>query len=147
MELRLNNGVMLPNNSLFNHFNQLWNELERPRTAPQQHATTPATDVVENADGYHFYFEMPGVKADSAELRVEEGRLIVEAERTRPEYPKEASVHVAERTFGKIRRAFKLPEDATSDGITASYKDGVLEVTVLKKPESKPLKIKVNYQN
>jgi len=145
MELRLNNGVMLPNNSLFNHFNQLWNELERPR--PAQHHATPATDVVENADGYHFYFEMPGVKADSAELRVEEGRLIVEAERSRPEYPKDASVHVAERTFGKIRRAFKLPEDATSDGISASYKDGVLEVTVPKKPESKPLKIKVNYQN
>jgi HSP20 family protein len=144
MELRVNNGVMLPHNSLFNHFNELWNQLDRPAA---NRPTAPATDVVENADGYHFYFEMPGVKADSAELRVEDGRLIVEAERTRPEFPKDASIHLAERTYGKLRRAFKLPEDASSDGIGASYKDGVLEVTVPKKPESKPLKIKVNYQN
>lgn len=143
MELRVNNGVLIPHNSLFNHFNALWNEVDRPahRTA------TMATDVVESADGYHFYFEMPGVKADSADLRVEDGSLIVEAERIRPEWPKDASVHYAERSYGKLRRAFKLPEDASSDGISASYKDGVLELMVPKKPESKPLKIKVNYQN
>jgi HSP20 family protein len=144
MELRLNNGVMIPRNSLFNHFNALWNELDRPATT---RTATVATDVIENADGYQFYFEMPGVKADSADLRVEDGHLIVEAERVRPEWPKEASVHLAERSYGKLRRAFKLPEDASSDGISASYKDGVLELTVPKRPESKPLKIKVNYQN
>jgi HSP20 family protein len=143
MELRVMNNGVIPHPSLFNHFNALWNELERPATR----TPSPAADVIEHADGYHFYFEMPGMKPDSVDLRVEEGRLIVEAERVRPEWPKDASVHVAERAYGKARRAFKLPEDASNTEIKASYKDGVLEVTVAKKPESKPVKIKVNFEN
>jgi HSP20 family protein len=140
MEVRMMTNGVTPHNSLFNHFNALWNELERPT----ERTTQPRADIVENADGYHFYFEMPGLKADSADVRVEDSRLIVRAERKRPEWAKDASIHLAERTYGQFKRAFKLPEDASSDGIGAAYKDGVLEVTVPKKPESKPVKIKVN---
>jgi HSP20 family protein len=104
----------------------------------------PAVDVIEDKDAYHFYFEMPGLKNESIDARVEDGQLIVEAERTRPEWPRETRVHVAERGYGKIHRAFELPNDASRDRIDASYKDGVLEVTVEKKPESKSAKILIN---
>ena len=67
---------------------------------------------------------MPGLKKDSVDVRVEDGHLIVEAERVRPELPKEAQVHLSERTYGPIRRTFKMPEDALTDGISASYRDG-----------------------
>jgi HSP20 family protein len=78
------------------------------------------------------------------DARVEDGQLMVAAERTRPEWPQETRVRVAERGYGKIHRAFELPNDARHDGIEANYKDGVLEVTVEKKPESKSAKIVVN---
>jgi HSP20 family protein len=104
----------------------------------------PAVDVIEDKDAYHFYFEMPGLKNESIDARVEDGQLIVEAERTRPEWPRETRVHVAERGYGKIHRAFELPNDASRDRIDASYKDGVLEVTVEKKLESKSAKILIN---
>lgn len=107
----------------------------------------PLTDVVEHGEGYHFYFEMPGINADSVDVRVEDGQLVVEAERKRPEWPKEAEIHVAERAYGKLARAFTLPEDASHDGIKATYRDGVLEVSVAKKPEAKPTRIKVNVEN
>jgi HSP20 family molecular chaperone IbpA len=48
------------------------------------------------------------------------------------------------RGYGTIRRAFQLPNDASHDKIEASYKDGVLEVTVEKKPEAKSAKIQIN---
>ena len=51
-----------------------------------------------------------------------------------------------ERSYGTIRRAFTMPDDASADGIKATYRDGVLEVTVAKKPESKPTRIKVNVE-
>jgi HSP20 family protein len=104
----------------------------------------PPVDVIEDKDAYHFYFEMPGLKNESIEARVEDGQLIVEAERTRPEWPRETRVRVAERGYGKIHRAFALPNDASRDRIEASYKDGVLEVTVEKKPESKSARILIN---
>jgi HSP20 family protein len=104
----------------------------------------PAVDVVEEKDTYHFYFEMPGLKNDAFDIRVENGALIIAAERKRPEWPNDAQVHVSERSYGAIRRAFELPEDASTDKVQASYRDGVLEVTVEKRPEAKPVKIQVN---
>jgi HSP20 family protein len=104
----------------------------------------PPVDVTEDNGAYHFYFEMPGLTSNSINARFEDGQLMVEAERTRPEWPRETRVRVAERAYGKIQRAFELPNDASHDRIAASYKDGVLEVTVEKKPESKSAKILIN---
>ena len=49
----------------------------------------PPVDVIEDKDTYHFYFDMPGLKSDSLDARVEEGRLTIAAERKRPEWPNE----------------------------------------------------------
>jgi HSP20 family protein len=107
----------------------------------------PATDVIEDAEGYRFYFEMPGLTSDSIDVRVEDGSLVVEAERKRPEWPKDAGVHRAERRYGKICRSFRLPEDANAEEVHAAYRDGVLEVNVGKRPEAKPVRVKVAYEN
>jgi HSP20 family protein len=104
----------------------------------------PATDVVEKKDAYHFYLEMPGLKSDAFDVRVENGALIITAERKRPEWADDVQVHVSERNYGTARRAFELPEDASTEKVQASYRDGVLEVTVEKRPEAKPVKIQVN---
>lgn len=141
MEVMLGNGYT--NGWLSDQINRFFNETQ---WAPEANVP-PRADIVEHSDGYHFYFEMPGIKADSADVRVEDGRLVIEAERKRPEWPKEAEVHLAERTYGPMRRVFTMPKDASVEGISATYRDGVLEVTVAKKPEAKPTKIKVNVAN
>lgn len=141
MEVLLGNGFV--NGRFYDRLNRFFNDTAWAPEAQRR----PAADVVEHGDGYHFYFEMPGIKADSVEVRVEDGRLVVEAERKRPEWPKDAEVHLAERSYGKFARAFVLPEDASHDAIKATYRDGVLEVTVAKKPEARPTKIKINVEN
>jgi HSP20 family protein len=104
----------------------------------------PRADVTENSDAYHFYIEMPGLKSDAIEVRVEDGTLMITAERKRAEYPEGTEVHRTERYYGSIRRAFVLPKDASHDQIRASYTDGVLELKVEKRPESRPVKIQIN---
>jgi HSP20 family protein len=104
----------------------------------------PPVDVVEDKDVYHFYFEMPGLNSESVDVRVDNGVLTVSAERKRPDWSKDSEIHLAERGYGLIRRAFELPEDASADKIHASYRDGVLELTIEKRPESKPVKIQIN---
>jgi len=137
MEVRLDNpwGEGL----LFDHASGLFWQFDGAKTDMR-----PAVDVVEDKDAYHFYFEMPGLKNEALEAHVEDGRLMVAAERKRPEWTKETAVHLAERGYGTIRRSFELPNDASHDKIQAGYRDGVLEVTVEKKPESKPAKIQIN---
>ena len=127
-----------------NRLNRLFNETGL--SVPQTHVR-PRADVVEDAEGYHFYFDMPGIKADSVNVQVEDGDLVIETERKRPEWSKDAEIHVSERSYGTMRRAFTMPDDASADGIKATYRDGVLEVTVAKKPEAKPTRIKVNVEN
>ncbi len=142
MELHVGNGWM----GRGWLFDGLEGFLRQGGIAREEH-TVPPTDIVEDREGYHFYFEMPGLKAETLNVRVEEDRLVVEAERKRPQWPKDAQLHKAERAYGTVRRAFRLPEDASHDGITAAYRDGVLEVTVAKRPEAKPIKVQVNVQN
>jgi HSP20 family protein len=147
MEVVLGNGYA--NGWLYdrmNRLNRLFNEAGRAAPESQGHVL-PRTDVIEHSEGYHFYFDMSGIKVDSVNVQVEDGRLMVEAERKQPEWPKDAQVHLSERSYGTIRRTFAMPEDASAEGIKATYRDGVLEVTVAKKPEAKPTKIKVNVEN
>jgi HSP20 family protein len=105
---------------------------------------TPRVDVVEDRDAYHFYVEMPGLKDGSIDAHVEDDRLMVASERKRPEWPQETGVYIAERDYGTIRRTFRLPLKASRDGVRAAYDDGVLELTVEKRLESKPVKVQVN---
>src|SRR6516162_74953 len=140
MEIRYESSF--PNNGwLFDRVNGLLKDFQPQVRRP---GIRPAVDVVEDRDGYHFYFDMPGLKNDSVDLRVEDGTLIVTAERKRPEWPKDTAVHFSERHYGSIRRSFELPKDASHDRIHASYKDGVLEVPVEKRPEARPVKIQIN---
>jgi HSP20 family protein len=138
MEVRYENG-WTGNGWLLDQVNGLMHEMTRtPRRL------TPPADVIEEKDRYHFYFEMPGLKSDAFDVRMEQGALVVTAERKRPEWAEDARIRVAERSYGTLRRVFELPEDASPDAVHAAYKDGVLEITVEKRPDSKPVKIQVN---
>ena len=118
---------------------------EGPSSELKQSA--PPVDVVEDHDGYHFSFELPGLKSDSLEVKVEDEMLVIDAERNQPAWAKDAQVHRAERQYGRIHRHFRLPADVGHDAITAAYKDGVLDVAIAKRPEAKAVKIKVAYSH
>jgi HSP20 family protein len=140
MEIRYESSF--PNNGwLFDRMNGFFKDFHPQE---RQQSARPPVDVVEDQEGYHLYFDMPGLNGDSVDLRVENDILTVSAERKRPEWTKETTVHYSERHFGAIHRTFRLPKNAGSDRIRASYKDGVLEVTVEKRPETKPVKIQIN---
>jgi HSP20 family protein len=131
-----------------NHYAESWllnrvNGFIRQTDGESRHIVPPL-DVTEDKDAYHFYFEMPGLKSESLDARVEDGHLIIAAERKWPEWAQETKVRVAERGHGTFRRTFELPRDASPEKIEAGYKDGVLEVTVEKKPEAKSTKIQIN---
>jgi HSP20 family protein len=142
MEVRFNDGWMnRPNQWLFDRVNEL---MTPQRFAPATSQDTPPVDVIESDEGYHFYFEMPGVKTDSISVKVEDATLTVEAERKRPEFSGKTTAHRSERHYSKFHRAFRLPEQYASQEATATYKDGVLEVKIAKPEQAKPVKIKVN---
>jgi HSP20 family protein len=135
MNLLINEGLV-SGGWLVDRVNGLASESER---------ISPSVDVVEDHDGYRFSVELPGLKSDSLDVKVEDETLVINAERNEPAWAKGTQVHRAERQYGRIHRAFKLPGDVAHNAITAAYKDGVLEVTIAKLPEAKAVKVEVAY--
>ncbi|MCA1004102.1 Hsp20/alpha crystallin family protein [Rhodococcus hoagii] len=77
-------------------------------------------------DKYTLRAELPGLNPEDIEVRVEDGRLTIEAERTEET---SESGH-SEFSYGSFSRTVTLPPGADEDKVDASYSKGILEVTV-----------------
>ncbi len=106
------------------------------------------TDVYEKDGNLVFESELPGVKREDINIKVEEGRLIVTGETRREEKIEEENFFRMGRRYGKFQRAFPLPEEVSDPKrIQAKFQDGILKISVplrqsLKEKE-KPIEIKI----
>jgi len=106
---------------------------------------TPAMDVKERDDAYVIKTEMPGVNKDDVSITLENGVLTITGESKSEKEEKEGErVLRQERRYGKFVRSLRLGTQIDEKGVKASYKDGVLELTLPKAEEVKPKKITVD---
>jgi HSP20 family protein len=104
---------------------------------------TPPVDIFENADAIVLRADLPGVDQEDIELRVEDGTLLVRGRRSLPGDVRPEDMHRAERPRGTFVRSFGLPTNIDQAGIRATQKNGVLEVILPKKQESKAKAIRI----
>lgn len=113
----------------------------------------PAINVGNTAQSLEVYAFAPGIDANKVEVTVDRGVLTIAGERP-SDLPKadtagdsntgaKPSVFSRERTSGAFRRAISLPDDADTSQITASYRDGVLHVSVARRQAAQPTRITV----
>ena len=103
----------------------------------------PTVDVVEEKDRVLVKADLPGMKEEDIHVEVEDGELTLRGERKKETETREGKVHRVERTYGAFLRSFTLPANVDRAKVAASYKNGVLEVTLPKKEGAKPQEIKV----
>jgi HSP20 family protein len=103
----------------------------------------PALDVYEDKDNLTVKAELPGMKREEIEVSLHDGALTISGERKSEKHDK-AEVYRSERFVGRFQRAVTLPVPVAADKVKASYKDGILTVTLPKTEESKPKQIDVN---
>jgi HSP20 family protein len=101
---------------------------------------TPALDVRETPDDYLVMVDLPGVKAEDVTIEVNDQVLTISGSRV-PVEPGESQL--TERPYGSFVRSLTLPKGVDSDGIAASYRDGVLELRIPKPAEVKPKRITI----
>jgi HSP20 family protein len=87
--------------------------------------------------------ELPDVKREDIDLKVENSTLTVTGQKTMDKDVKESQYHRIERTFGAFTRTFTLPATVDTGRIGAEYKNGVLTVTLPVREEAKPKQIQV----
>lgn len=91
---------------------------------------TPAVDVVTRGNDMVIKAELPGLKREDVDVSLKGGVLTISGERKEEEELKKSGYLIKERRYGSFRRSMALPEGIDEDKIKASFKDGLLEVTV-----------------
>jgi HSP20 family protein len=90
----------------------------------------PTCNVSETAEEYRIEAELPGVKQDDFEVKVDDGVLTLKGERSEEKEEKGKKYHRVESSYGSFMRSFTLPADANEDKVEAEYKDGLLKVRI-----------------
>lgn len=98
---------------------------------------TPAVDVAEDDKAVTLTAELPGMKEEDVEIVLRDDMLTVKGEKKSAREEEKENYHLTERRYGSFERTFRLPETADANKIKAAIEEGVLTVTVPKKPEVK----------
>jgi len=124
--------------------NRLHRELDQGFETVARDATwSPAVDVHEEEQRFVLRADLPGVKPADIEITAEKGVLALRGARTFEQRNDDGHYSRVERVSGKFVRTFSLPENVQTDAIKASFKDGVLELTIPKQAKPEPRKIEV----
>ena len=111
--------------------------------AEQEGRTTLAPVVIsEDKDNYYIRILLPGVEPDKINVVLQDRQLSIEGER-KPEIEEKATFLRRERPYGKFKRVINLSEQVDSEKVEASYKNGILLLTLPKKEELKPKQITI----
>lgn len=140
--------------SMSDDINQLFfPEFKRSSGRRAQYAYPPI-NMGTTDESVEIYLFVPGMKAEDMDIVVEKNLLSIEGERklsANDQNPQseqggkgEESSYRQERFEGRFRRVITLPEDVDSDKVEASYKDGVLHITIPKQGQAQPRKIQIS---
>jgi HSP20 family protein len=104
---------------------------------------SPAVDIYENENELVLTAEVPGLEEKDVEIKIEDNTLSVRGERKFEKETKEENYHRIERSYGTFFRSFTLPNYIDQDKIQAEHENGVLKITMPKRTELKPRKVKI----
>jgi HSP20 family protein len=104
---------------------------------------TPAVDVAENENEVQVKIELPGVSKDDVKITMQDSVLTIRGEKKQEEETKTSEYHRVERSYGSFQRSFTLSTSVKHDKVEASYKDGIVTVTLPRAEEAKPKQIEV----
>jgi HSP20 family protein len=103
----------------------------------------PVVDISEDEKSYVIKAELPEVKKEDVHVTVENGVLTLSGERKFEKEEKGRKHHRIERSYGTFVRSFALPDNIDATKVNATYKDGLLTVSVAKSENAKPKQIEV----
>jgi len=104
-------------------------------------------DVSETPKEFVVHAELPGTKKEDIQAQVEDGVLLISAERNHAEEFKDVTKHITERSFGKFQRSIRMPENVDTQSTQAKFENGVLTLKFNKKnpdQEKEVKKISIN---
>ncbi len=106
----------------------------------------PAVDIFETEQNLVVKADLPDIKPEELDIRVENNILTIRGERKFEKKVNENNYLRVERTYGSFSRSFSLSNTVNTESIQADYKNGVLTLSIPKREEAKPKQIKVRVE-
>jgi len=106
-------------------------------------AWAPALDLYEDNENIIVRAELPGMNKQDIDVSLHENIITISGERRNEKKYEASETSRQERVFGRFTRSLSLPKVVNASKVTASYKDGVLTVTLPKAEEAKPRQIEI----
>ena len=140
-------------NSLFGQFERLRHELDDvfgvsglPSSIRSvSPGTLPAVNIGRTPKSVEIYAFAPGLDAAKIDVTLDRGVLRIEGERPSeiPDNNPKVNVYTRERGAGKFARAISLPDDVDPEHLRASYRDGIVQVSVARRESAQAKRISV----
>lgn len=128
---------------------RLWDSfLEgRPmRKAEEGREWLPSIDVSETKNELVIKAELPGLDPKDIDISMNNGYLTIKGEKKHEKEEKDENYHLIEKSYGSFTRSVRLPREVQNDKIAASFKNGVLRITLPKSEEAKKKEIKIKVE-
>ena len=104
----------------------------------------PPMNIYEDGDGFLVRAELAGVDPNSIDITVNADTLTVSGERKSPLEAEGNCFHRRERKYGKFQRAFTLTEQVDSENVSATNRNGILEIRMPRSEKSKARKVQIH---
>ena len=95
-------------------------------------AASPAVDIAETDGGFEITVELPGMEEKNIEVKYADSVLTIKGEKEEKSEEQKKDYYLSERTYGSFKRSFRVPDGVDADKIEATFKKGVLKVTLPK---------------
>ncbi|HSW14887.1 MAG TPA: Hsp20/alpha crystallin family protein [Solimonas sp.] len=133
------------NPELYREFSRLLDRSTQDESSGATADWAPPVDIEEYADKFVLHADVPGVDPKSIEVTLEKGVLTLTGNREQAAEQNGVERRRVERASGRFHRRFALPDTVDSDAVSASNRNGVLEVTIPKRPQVQPRRIQVTH--
>jgi HSP20 family protein len=123
---------------------RLWERITRDHyPSTFDYDWVPSLDLSDRGDSLVAELEVPGMEPKDINISVTGDVLTISGEKKREKEEKECDYHLVERSYGKFSRSIRLPSTVNPDRVEASYKDGILSISLDKTEQAKTKRIEV----
>ena len=130
--------------SIREEMNRMFDTSARCQNSLWGSAFAPALDVVEEKDGFIVRADLPGLSKDDVSVAIQDNILTIKGDRKSDIEQTKGNIYRQERVYGQFLRTVELPLRVEAGKVQATFKDGVLTVSLPKSEEAKPKEIKVS---
>ena len=113
------------------------------RGSEPSRSKAPAVDIVEKDKAYEITAELPGLDESNIDVKFADGTLTIKGEKRDNKEERKQDYYLSERRYGSFQRSFGVPDGVDADKIEASFKNGVLTVTLPKTADAQKSEKKI----